>query len=129
MTRGASPVMRLSRRNLWYKVILQVVLVLMLAAAASFVYAAEPEGKTYIEFIIDASSSMKDKVEGSYTRMDVAKEVLKELVESLDDDPMLEIALRVYGSQLPGKSACEDSGIMVDLGPVGQGASFDLAGC
>ena len=120
MTRGASPVMRLSRRNLWYKVILQVVLVLMLAAAASFVYAAEPEGKTYIEFIIDASSSMKDKVEGSYTRMDVAKEVLKELVESLDDDPMLEIALRVYGSQLPGKSACEDSGLMVDFGPVGK---------
>ena len=41
------------------KVILQVVLVLNAGSGSNFVYAAEPEGKDYIEFIIDASSSIE----------------------------------------------------------------------
>ncbi|NLB74096.1 MAG: hypothetical protein GX795_08770, partial [Firmicutes bacterium] len=98
--------MRFSRRNVCFKIIF-LVLVGVLLATANSVYAGGSGEKTYIEFIIDASGSMREKVEGNQSRMDVAKEVLKELVEGLDDDPMLEIALRVYGFQLPGKSSCE----------------------
>ena len=111
--------MRLSRRGSCVGIIVLVVVGLLLANAGS-IFAAESEQKTYIEFIIDASGSMREKVEGNQSRMDVAKEVLKELVEGLDDDPMLEIALRVYGFQLPGKGSCEDSGLMQDFGPVGK---------
>jgi Ca-activated chloride channel family protein len=111
--------MRFSRRNSCFKIIF-LVLVGVLVATATSVYASGSEEKTYIEFIIDASGSMREKVEGNQPRMDVAKEVLKELVEGLDDDPMLEIALRVYGFQLPGKSSCQDSGLMQEFGPVGK---------
>ena len=111
--------MRFSGRDFCLKVIVLLVVVVLFAQASS-VFAAESGEKTYIEFIIDASGSMKEKVEGKQSRMDVAKEVLKELVEGLDDDPMLEIALRVYGFQLPGKSSCEDSGLMQPFGPVGK---------
>jgi Ca-activated chloride channel family protein len=117
--KGANLMMRFSRRSFCFKVIF-LVLVGVLLATANSVYAGGSEEKTYIEFIIDASGSMREKVEGNQSRMDVAKEVLKELVEGLDDDPMLEIALRVYGFQLPGKSSCEDSGLMQGFGPVGK---------
>ncbi|NLB72675.1 MAG: hypothetical protein GX795_01410, partial [Firmicutes bacterium] len=95
-----------SCRGFLLKVVVLLVVGLLLSQAGS-VFGAESGEKTYIEFIIDASGSMREKVEGNQSRMDVAKEVLKELVEGLDDDPMLEIALRVYGFQLPGKSSCE----------------------
>ena len=108
-----------SRGGLCLKIIVLLVVGLLFVQASS-VFASESGEKTYIEFIIDASGSMKEKVEGNQSRMDVAKEVLKELVEGLDDDPMLEIALRVYGFNLPGKSACQDSGLMQDFGPVGK---------
>lgn len=117
--KGANLMMRFSRRNFCLKIIF-LVLVGVLVATANSVYAGGSEEKTYIEFIIDASGSMREKVEGNQSRMDVAKEVLKELVEGLDDDPMLEIALRVYGFQLPGKSSCQDSGLMQGFGPVGK---------
>jgi Ca-activated chloride channel family protein len=117
--KGANLMMRFSRRNVCFKIIF-LVLVGVLVATSNSVYAGGSEEKTYIEFIIDASGSMREKVEGNQSRMDVAKEVLKELVEGLDDDPMLEIALRVYGFQLPGKSSCEDSGLMQGFGPVGK---------
>ena len=52
--------------------------------------------------------------------MDVAKGSSEGTCRKLGHDLWLEIALRVYGSQLPGKSACEDSGLMVDFGPVGK---------
>ncbi len=76
--------------------------------------------KTYIEFIFDSSFSMNQKVDGKKSRMDIAKEVMKELIQDLKDSPELEIALRVYGSELPEKSSCEDSGLLQPFGPVNQ---------
>jgi hypothetical protein len=117
--KGANQMLKSSRRDFLLKVVVLLVVGLLLSQAGS-VFAAESGEKTYIEFIIDASGSMREKVEGNQSRMDVAKEVLKELVEGLDDDPMLEIALRVYGFQLPGKSSCQDSGLLQGFGPVGK---------
>ncbi|MDI7246655.1 MAG: VWA domain-containing protein [Bacillota bacterium] len=88
--------------------------------AAGSTHAGAAEEKTYIEFIFDASGSMKEKVDGGKTRIEVAKEVIKELVESLEDRPDMEIALRVYGSMLPGKPSCQDSGLLQPFGPVGK---------
>ena len=89
-------------------------------AALPAMRASAADEKTYTEFIVDASFSMTAKVEGKKSRMDVAKEVLTDLVEGLRDDPNLEIALRVYGFELPGKSPCEDSGLLQPFGPVGK---------
>jgi hypothetical protein len=77
-------------------------------------------GKTYIEFIFDASFSMDQKVDGRRTRMDVAKEVMEELLEGLEDRPDLEIALRVYGSKLTDVVGCKDSILFQEFGPVGE---------
>lgn len=65
---------------------------------------------------------MGSTLEGSLSRTDVAKAVLKELVEGLTDDPGLAIALRVYGFLLSGKGLCEDLRLMQDFGPANKGA-------
>ena len=78
------------------------------------------EGKTYIEFIFDASFSMDQRVDGRRTRMDVAKEVMEVLLEGLEDRPDLEIALRVYGSKLTDVVGCRDSILFQAFGPVGE---------
>ena len=61
-----------------------------------------------LALILDASGSMWAKV-GARTRIDIAKEVMAQVVEKLPDDA--EVALRVYGHRIgPGKpGACEDS--------------------
>ncbi|NMB17163.1 MAG: VWA domain-containing protein, partial [Firmicutes bacterium] len=93
-----------------------LVLCLLLLSSA----AALAEEKTYIEFIFDASFSMDQKVDGRRTRMDVAKEVMEELIEGLEDQPGLEIALRVYGSKMTDVVGCKDSILMQEFGPVGK---------
>lgn len=48
------------------------------------------------------------------SKMDVAKEVLSELVDSLRNYPNLEVALRVYGNNpLPNRDACDDTTLEV----------------
>ena len=70
---------------------------------------------TYIEFIFDASFSMKEDVEKGKSRMDVAKEVMSDLIQNLEDRPGLEVGLRVYGSR---NTECDDSILVQDFGPV-----------
>ncbi len=70
---------------------------------------------TYIEFIFDASFSMKEDVEKGKSRMDVAKEVMIDLIQNLEDRPGLEVGLRVYGSR---NTECDDSILVQDFGPV-----------
>jgi Ca-activated chloride channel family protein len=53
---------------------------------------------TNVLIVFDCSNSMTAKW-GSGTRMDAAKSLLYQLVDSLHQDPDVHIALRVYGSQ------------------------------
>ena len=68
-------------------------------------------GVLQLELILDASGSMWGKV-GARTKIDIAKEVMTQVIENLPDD--IEVALRVYGHRIsPGKAgACEDSELL-----------------
>jgi len=57
-----------------------------------------PKQLTRIEFLFDASQSMYGRWENT-SKMEVAKRLLTELVDSLKKIPNLELALRVYGHQ------------------------------
>ncbi len=56
---------------------------------------------TRILFILDASNSMNAKWTTDQTRIQAAKELLSNAIDSLDGTPNLEVALRVYGHQSP----------------------------
>lgn len=70
--------------------------------------------KTRILFVLDGSGSMEATWSANQSRMDVAKEILTRLVDSLRVNPDLELALRVYGHQSPrGQNNCQDSRLEV----------------
>ena len=72
-----------------------------------------PAEKTRLLFLLDASGSMFAEWEGQM-RMDVAKNMLIELVDSLRADPTLELALRVYGHQYHRRfKNCQDTKLEV----------------
>ncbi|MEM9676175.1 MAG: VWA domain-containing protein [Bacteroidota bacterium] len=72
-----------------------------------------PPEKTRMLFLLDASGSMFAEW-GSSLRMDVAKSMLIDLVDSLRVDPNLELALRVYGHQFHRRyQNCEDTKLEV----------------
>jgi len=62
---------------------------------------------TRILFILDASNSMNAKW-GQQTRIDAAKDLLVQIMDSLKDVSDLEIALRVYGHQSPITATYQD---------------------
>ena len=62
---------------------------------------------TRILFILDASNSMNAKW-GQQTRIDAAKDLLVQTMDSLRDVSNLEIALRVYGHQSPITATYQD---------------------
>lgn len=71
---------------------------------------------TYIEYILDASGSMLESLEGR-TRLDIAKEVLISRLNSLP--PNTQIGLRVYGHRVPYQGreveSCEDIELVVPI--------------
>ena len=72
-----------------------------------------PPKTTRILLILDASGSMTDKWEG-HPRMDIAKDILSKLVDSLRTEPNLELALRVYGHQWDKRyNNCKDTKLEV----------------
>ena len=75
---------------------------------------AGPEPTTRILFIFDASFSMYGQWQTGM-KMDIAKRMLTEFLDSLKTVPNLEIAFRVYGHQyrLIPKKNCEDSKLEV----------------
>jgi Ca-activated chloride channel family protein len=74
--------------------------------------------KTRILFVLDASGSMQAVWEGNTSRMDAAKSILTKLVDSLQNNKNLELALRVYGHRYPRQSNnCQDSFLEVPFGP------------
>lgn len=68
---------------------------------------------TRILFIVDASQSMKTNW-GNTSRMEGAKKILAEMVDSLGKVEHLEMALRVYGHQhLHSLNNCKDTRLLV----------------
>ncbi len=69
--------------------------------------------KTRILFVLDGSGSMRAEWDGTQ-RMNIAKQRLGELIDSLKINPNVELALRVYGHQFPPKAQnCQDSKLEV----------------
>lgn len=76
-----------------------------------------PEPLTRILFLVDGSGSMLAQWEGK-TRMDRAKEILTDLVDSLAAVDNLELGLRVYGHQYHRKyQKCNDTKLEVPFSP------------
>lgn len=74
--------------------------------------------KTRILFIFDCSGSMLAKWDGNQLRIDAAKRILSELVDSLKKEKNLELGLRVYGHQFDKKyNNCQDSKLEVGFAP------------
>lgn len=74
---------------------------------------------TRILFILDASNSMNVRWNGQQTRIEAAKELLSQSIDSLRNVPNLEIALRVYGHQSPITATfqdCNDTKLEVGFG-------------
>lgn len=103
--------------------ILVVMIVVLLFLSASAGTAREI---TSIQFILDASLSMMSRIQGE-TRMEIAKDVMRELLLDLEDRPDLEIALRVYGSGLTELFGCRDSVLFQDFAPVNEARDNILA--
>jgi Ca-activated chloride channel family protein len=94
--------------------------ILFLAVSAAHgqqvVQQALPE-KTRILFVLDASGSMNAQWGNNQSRMDVAKQILTRLVDSLRVNPKVELALRVYGHRYSRQSNnCNDSKLEVPFG-------------
>jgi Ca-activated chloride channel homolog len=70
--------------------------------------------KTRILFVLDGSGSMEALWGGTESRMDVAKRILVNLIDSLKVNPDVELALRVYGHRFTRQANnCEDSKLEV----------------
>ncbi|HTF80280.1 MAG TPA: VWA domain-containing protein, partial [Cytophagales bacterium] len=103
-----------------YKRILLVLLGLLLthAAISQDKNHSKIVKKTRILFIFDCSGSMLARWDGAELRIDAAKRILGELVDSLRKEKNLELALRVYGHQYDKKyNNCQDSKLEVSFAP------------
>jgi Ca-activated chloride channel family protein len=85
--------------------------VLLLIIVAGTAWSQTPE--TRILFLLDGSGSMYAKM-GVDNRITVAKRLLTRLVDSLEDNRNIQLALRVYGHQSPKTDRnCEDTKLEV----------------
>ncbi|WP_162425701.1 vWA domain-containing protein [Pontibacter pudoricolor] len=95
-----------------------IVLLLLILATAGTAMAQDkkPKPKTRILFLLDASGSMMAKWEKS-DRMNVAKDLLAHLVDSLERFDNVEVALRAYGHQHGReRNDCKDTKLEVPFG-------------
>ena len=73
--------------------------------------------KSRILFIFDASNSMAGQWDGEI-KIDIARRILIEMVDSLENMENVEMALRVYGHQSPvPPQDCDDTKLEVAFGP------------
>lgn len=76
-----------------------------------------PKEKTRILFVLDASNSMVQYMDGS-SRMDIAKKLMSKMVDSLSRLQNVEIGLRVFGHQSPIiEKNCMDTKLEVPFKP------------
>ena len=75
------------------------------------------EPKSRILFIFDASNSMAGQWEGAI-KIDIARDILLDMVDSLEQIPNVEMALRIYGHQSPvPPQDCNDTKLEVPFSP------------
>ena len=85
---------------------------------SSFAQTSNQQQLTRILFIFDASNSMNGKWERGKSKFDIAREILINLVDSLEAQPNLEFALRIYGHQSPyPPQDCSDTKLEVAFAP------------
>ena len=83
----------------------------ILLLSFSFESKAQDEQLTRLLFVFDASNSMNATWE-SDRKITVARKLLSESVRELNDNPNVEMGLRVYGHQVAiakGEQDCEDT--------------------
>jgi hypothetical protein len=87
-----------------------------------FLAAASAEAKTDIEFVLDASGSMRAAMGGS-TQMEIAKQTIKSTIATIP--PETHVALRVYAhrvEQSDKAGSCVDTELMIPFGPLNTSA-------
>lgn len=91
----------------------QIYLLLILLLTSFYTSAQIKKQETRILFLLDASGSMLGQWEDNY-KIDVAKEILTNLVDSLSGVSDITMALRVYGHQSHrAKQDCKDTKLEV----------------
>jgi Ca-activated chloride channel family protein len=101
--------------NLNKKWLLLLVAVFLLNTAHNFIAAQQiyRPAKTRILFLLDASGSMFARMERD-SRINIAKRLLSNIVDSLQGAKNVELALRVYGhTSPPAKRDCKDTRLEV----------------
>jgi Ca-activated chloride channel family protein len=93
--------------------------ILFILSLFASVLAFGQEELTRILFILDASNSMNANWDNNQTRIEAAKELLSQTVDSLRGTANLEVALRVYGHQSPITATyqdCNDTKLEIPFG-------------
>lgn len=102
-----------------FQVLLTNVFILLMIGSftsVGFAQRNKPPKTTRILFVLDASGSMQAEWEGE-TRMEIARRVLSEQLNTLRGKPNLEVGLRVYGHQYDrAQRNCTDSRLEVPFG-------------
>ena len=111
------------RKNNGSKIIFSLLAVILLSTGMGMAQKKSPEQPTRILFLFDASQSMYARWETN-TKYEVAKKMLSEMVDSLNEMTNLELALRVYGhtKKYPPQD-CDDTRLEV---PFGKNNSFAI---
>lgn len=100
-----------------------ILLLLILASFGSPTIASAQEEKeeiTRILFVFDASNSM-NAIWQKRSKLEVAKKLLVETIDELEEFDNVELALRVYGHQTriePGKQDCNDTKLEVPFSKI-----------
>lgn len=102
-----------------FKLLISIIILVLLPQKFAFSQEVETgyEPHTRILFIFDASNSMAGAWEGD-VKINVARRVLTEMVDSLENLENVQMALRVYGHQSPvPPQDCSDTKLEVPFGP------------
>lgn len=85
-------------------------------AISSFAQKNKIPQTTRLLFVLDASGSMNANWEGD-SRINLARRILSDMIDSIANVPYVEVAMRVYGHQFDFKKAnCQDSKLEVPFG-------------
>jgi len=80
-------------------------------------YQQKPPDKTRILFLLDGSGSMLGKISPTQLKIDAAKQIMYELMDSLKTYDQLQVALRIYGHQYDKRyQNCTDTKLEVPFG-------------
>lgn len=103
---------------------LKFLLFLLLISLYPFLSQGQKNKPVRVLIMLDASGSMKEKWQNS-TKFSTAKVVLRQLIDSLQGEKNIQVALRVFGHQSPRElKNCQDSKLEVPFSPSSAQAIF-----